>query len=283
MVQNKKPAEPIALKLFQLMFKTITPIMPNVMGNYAYQIWFTPQRFTAPKQEQIIAQKAKASFITIDNLRIRVWSWGEGPTVFFIHGWGGRGTQVSSFVEVLNNAGFRVMSLDMPAHGQSDGKKTNAFIIAKAINEILQSIDNLHGIITHSFGGAIFGHLYNAQLPLNKIVMFCPPATVKTALDQFCNTLTLPASIETYITTRLKNDFGPDIFNKLSLLENAKKIAIPTMIVHDKDDDVVPFKDGQEVIKILKQGTFLETQELGHRKILFDTNVVKQVSQFIQS
>jgi pimeloyl-ACP methyl ester carboxylesterase len=283
MAKNKKDTVPIALKLMHLMFRILTPLMPGVMARYAYQLWFTPTRFKAPKKEQEIAQKAKTSFIMIDNQKIKLWSWGEGPTVLFIHGWGGRGTQISSFVGVLNQAGFNVMSFDMPAHGQSEGKKTNVFRIANAVSEIINRIDNLHSIITHSFGGVIFGNFYNPKLSLKKVVMICPPSTVFTALNQFSQTLQLPKSIQSYIENQLKKDFGDDIFDKLSLMENGQKITQPVLVVHDKDDDIVPYQDGQAIVTILKNGTFLGTQKLGHRKVLFYPTVIKRISQFIQT
>lgn len=282
MAKKNKNATPIALKLFQLMFRVLTPLIPGVMSRFAYKIWFTPQRFKMPAQEQVIAQKAKTSFITIDDHRIKLWSWGEGPTILFIHGWGGRGTQISSFVDVLNQAGFKVMSFDMPAHGQSEGKRTNAVRVVKTISEIMKGIDNFHGVITHSFGGAIFGYYYHPQLPLKKIVLVCPPATLHTAINQFSETLRLPESIKTYIENQLKMDFGDDIFYKLSLLNTGKSMKQPVLVVHDKDDDVVPYQDGQEIVKILQQGEFYGTQTLGHRKVLFDSAVVEQVVQFIR-
>ncbi len=281
MTKNKTNSAPLALTLMQWLFKILTPFLPGVMGRYAYKIWFTPAKTSMPPQEQKAAEKAKVSNIVVDGLNVRVWSWGEGPTVLFIHGWGGRGTQISSFIETLNRAGFRVVSFDMPAHGQSQGNRTNAFSIAKTINEVIKHIDNLHSVITHSFGGVIFGYLYQPQLILKNCVLICPPATVHTALDQFCDTLQLSSSIKHDIENQLKKDFGAQVFDKLSLMINATKITQPTLIIHDKADDVVPFEDGKTVANVLPQPTFFETNGLGHRKILFDKNVVERIVKFI--
>ena len=32
---------------------------------------------------------------------VRGHVWGEGPVVYLVHGWGGRGSQLASFVEPL--------------------------------------------------------------------------------------------------------------------------------------------------------------------------------------
>lgn len=281
MANNKANKQPFALKMMQWLFKVLTPIIPGIMGNYAYKIWFTPQRTKLPLQEVNAAQKAKASFIEVDGCKIRVWSWGEGPTVLFIHGWGGRGTQISSFIEPLNQKGFRVMSFDMPAHGESQGIQTNVFIIAKVLNQIVNQIDNFHGVITHSFGGIVLGHSFQSQAAPHCLVLICPPAVVHTALNKFSDTLKLPKAIQQYISTRLKKDFGDDVFDRLSLVKNASIISQPVLIVHDKDDDFVPYQDGEVLVNALQNGTLFETKGFGHIKILFEPTIVERIVNFI--
>lgn len=271
----------MALKLMRLMFQVLTPVIPGIMNRYAYNLWITPLRIKAPEREQIFADKAKASYIIADGLKIRVWSWGEGPTVLFIHGWGGRGTQISCFIDALTNAGYKVMSFDMPAHGQSEGKQTNAFNVSKALTEVIKQIDNLHTVITHSFAGTIFGYYYNPQLPLKNAVMICPPATLNTAFNQFIEMLSLPLSVQDYILRKLKENFGEDVFEKLSLINNAAKITQPVLVVHDKEDDVVPYQDGRDIVNALQLGTLYETRGLGHQKVLYDNTVIERILQFI--
>ena len=283
MTNSNDKTIPFALKAMHFMFQHVTPVMPGIMARFAYSLWFKPPRVKTPKKEQIWADKAQESFITVDTQKIKIWRWGEGPTILFLHGWGGRGTQISGCIEQLNQAGFSVLSFDMPAHGQSDGKKTTVFKIVDVANEVIKGIDDLHGIITHSFGGIVFGHLYSTQLPLKKIVMICPPSDVHTAINQFSTMLQLPDSVQNYIENQLKEDFGQDIYDKLSLLENSKKINQPVLVIHDVDDDVVPFHDGEVVAKAINLGSFFATKRLGHRKILYNRLVGERIAQFSQN
>lgn len=39
-----------------------------------------------------------------------------------VHGWSGRGTQMSKIAEALVEQGYRIISFDAPAHGKADGK-----------------------------------------------------------------------------------------------------------------------------------------------------------------
>lgn len=281
MESKKTSGDPMALQLTRLGFKIFTPFLPDLMNEYAYDLWVTPTHVKTPERELAFANKAKASYILVEGLRIRVWSWGEGPTVLFIHGWGGRGTQIYSYIEQFNKAGFKVVSFDMPAHGESDGKQTNAFNVTRATQEVLKQIDNLHTIITHSFGAIILGYLYNAQLPLKSLVMLCPPSTLNMALDQFSASLHLTEDTKHYIAEKLKKNFGNDVFERLSLIKNIQKMNQPVLVVHDKQDSIVPYEAGMAIAKAAKRGTFCGTNELGHRKILHDNKVIENIIDFI--
>ncbi|MGZ5446135.1 MAG: alpha/beta hydrolase [Thermoanaerobaculia bacterium] len=56
----------------------------------------------------------------------RAWSWGEGPAVLLVHGWGGHAAQFQSFVEPLVRAGFRAIAFDAPSHGSSGAPPRHA-------------------------------------------------------------------------------------------------------------------------------------------------------------
>lgn len=281
MAQTKANQDPLALKLMRTAFKYLTPLLPGTMSRYAYNLWLTPPRMNPPERELRYIESAKQSTISVEGQNIKLWHWGEGPTVLFIHGWGGRGTQISCFVDDLVKAGFQVVGVDLPAHGQSDGKQTNALIMAKALKAVINQIDNLHSIITHSFGAVILGLDYDANLSTKNIVMICPPATMNTAFNQFSSMLQLPQTIIDYIIKTMKQNFGNDILDRVSLSKNANQMIQPTLVIHDVQDDVVPIADGKIIASILKQGSFYETNGLGHRKILYDQGIVTRTVQFI--
>lgn len=283
MAQTKANQDPIALKLMRTAFKHLTPLLPGTMSRYAYNLWLTPPHPNPPEREQAYIKSAKISMINVEGQNIKLWSWGMGPTVLFVHGWGGRGTQISCFVDDLVKAGFQVVGVDLPAHGGSDGKQTNALFMAKVLKEVFKQINNMHSVITHSFGGVIFGLDYDTRQSIKNIVMICPPATMNTAFNQFAVMLQLPDIIIDYIIKSMKANFGNDILERVSLARIAKEIVQPTLVIHDTDDDVVPFNDGKEIASILRQGAFYETNGLGHRKILYDKTIVARTVEFILS
>ncbi|MNF06306.1 TAP-like protein [compost metagenome] len=68
-----------------------------------------------------------------------------------------------------------------------------------------------------------------------------------------------------------------------SAYKAAKKVEIPILVMHDKDDPEVSVKAGIHIHENLKNGSLFLTEGLGHRKILGNHSVIKKILEFIQN
>lgn len=279
---HNKPQIPLRLKVRPLLYSTLGHLFPKPLAKDAYKLWFEPLSFEMPERELAVAKYSSYETMYVDGQKIRLWSWGKGPTVLFVHGWGGRGSQIYAYVASLVEAGFNVMGFDMPAHGQSDGFSTNVFFVSKVLKQIINRIDSLHTVITHSFGGMVLAYTYEKEMPIQRLVMLCPPARLETPVNHFKQLLMLSKKMKEYFKVFIMNDFGQDIYEKLSVEENVKKFDVPVLIIHDHNDSVVPFKDGESVAKSAKIATFIATDQLGHNKLLYDQEIIDKVNDFIK-
>jgi predicted alpha/beta-fold hydrolase len=128
MTRRKKHRPPLLLRMMQFAFARLGLLFPDFFAALAYRLWFTAQRFRRPEAEHAAAGNAEHASININNVDIRVWSWGHGAPVLFIHGWSGRGTQVLNFLKPLLQAGYRVISFDARAHGETAGRTTSMLV-----------------------------------------------------------------------------------------------------------------------------------------------------------
>ena len=80
---------------------------------------------------------------------------------------------------------------------------------------------------------------------------------------------------------KLKADYGADIFQKVSVVDNIHKIKVPLLIIHDMDDKVVPIQDGRKIAQSWYLAQFIETAGLGHMKVLYAEEVVEKALNFI--
>ena len=265
----------------QFAFSRLGPVFPGYFGRLAYKLWFTTHRFTRPEHENVAAADAERSVINVNNVDITVWSWGNGKPVLFIHGWSGRGTQAAHFLEPLLENGYRVISFDGPAHGETTGKQTNMLEMADVVMALDEQYGPFHSTITHSFGGMILAYAITRGFHTGSAVCICPPATMDAIVGNFQRALQLPDSVLAAMLARLHKHYGSDLDKRISTLHNVRSITVPALIIHDDKDRDIPWEDGKAVADTWPGAQFQLTRGLGHRRILRDPSTVMVVCDFI--
>ena len=283
MKKHKRVHPPTSLRVIRFAFSKLGPLLPRYFGNTAYKLWFTTHRFKRPTIENTAASSAHRSSININGVDVAVWRWGEGRPVLFIHGWSGRGTQVAHFLKPLIASGYRVISYDGPAHGETDGKQTSMLEIADVVLALGEKYGPFHSTITHSFGGMVLAYASTLGYSAASAVCICPPATIDTILDNFQRSLQIPDSVMAVMTRKLYDNYGSNLEKRVSTLKNVRTLSIPALIIHDKDDMEIPWKDGKAVADAWPDSQFLLTRGLGHRRILRNPDTVLAVTEFIKN
>jgi pimeloyl-ACP methyl ester carboxylesterase len=59
------------------------------------------------------------------------------------------------------------------------------------------------------------------------------------------------------------------------------RIALPTLVVHDRQDSINRFADGVAYSQAIPGARLVATEGLGHRRILKDDEVLRQVAAFL--
>src|SRR3954462_14670421 len=147
----------IAISGIRLGFRALAAISPDAAARLAAQLWFRPPR---PKPHPIAREFMRTgarSTLLVRGRPVAVWTWGHGPTVLLVHGWGGYGGQMQALVDPLVRAGYEVVVFDAPAHGESGpsqlgARRTTLFDFGYVIDSIGRDRHDLAGIIAHSGG-----------------------------------------------------------------------------------------------------------------------------------
>src|SRR5205814_1941326 len=114
------------------------------------RLWLTPvpRRPRLRPHEQALSSEAVRLHVPVGRERVAGWRWGEGErAVLLLHGWGGYALQLSAFVRPLVERGLAVAAFDFPAHGESDGKRTDLPAIVRAMAAAVKALPPLAGIV----------------------------------------------------------------------------------------------------------------------------------------
>ena len=99
----------------------LSKVTPALVSRLLERLLMKPPRRAAYGVDEELRSSAHRFSVTSLGRRLQAWSWGEGPAVLLVHGWGGRGAYLGAFVRPLLATGARVITFDCPGHGASDG------------------------------------------------------------------------------------------------------------------------------------------------------------------
>jgi len=278
-----KKARQVAPRILRTLFRGLGAVFPGLMGGWAYRLWFRTRRYSGSVAEQAVAGIAGHTTLTVEGTPVAVYRWGAGPVIVFVHGWSGRATQVAAFVGPLTAAGYCVIAFDAPGHGETPGSRTNILEFAAALQAIDANYGPLHGVITHSFGGMALAYALHKGLVAGRVVCISAPARLEFLVERFARMLNLPDPVLSDLRTRLEKRFDASVWELMSTDSNARTLTMPALIVHDRDDREVPWRQGKMIADAWRGAQWLATRGLGHRRILRDAATVKAVVDFFEN
>lgn len=281
-----RPVPPV-LRLMRFLFGRLGGLFPRLLGRWAFRLWFRTRRFPESAAGKRAIRKATREILPVNRIPVAIYRWGDhGPVVLFVHGWSGRGSQVAAFVEPLVAAGFRVMAVDLPGHGETPGSSTNLFECAGVIRALSDRYGPLHTAITHSFGGMVLAYALNHGVELAGAVIISAPSDVDFLVESFAATLSLHPDVVDDLWRRLELRFSDaatdeEFSERISLVSNVGHLDVPALVIHDEQDARVPWTQGQRIAATWPNARFLKTSGLGHGRILRDPQVIDTAIRFI--
>jgi pimeloyl-ACP methyl ester carboxylesterase len=163
---NKK-----AQDLLPDIMRVLSTVLPGPSSHIAEKLFFrTPSRVALTDGEKKFLETGHAGRIVVNGKTIKLWSWGNGPTVMVVHGWGSRAGRLQAVIHKLVEEGFSVVTFDAPAHGDSDGTTTSIVEYASVIEEVASWAGSVHAVVGHSWGGASLALALKQGLRIDKAV-----------------------------------------------------------------------------------------------------------------
>lgn len=271
----------LSLRLMRTLFVSLGRIAPTLMGRWAWRLWFRTRRLPESAAGKRVAGKALRETLDVSGLPVAVYRWGRGPVVLFVHGWSGRGSQAAAFVEPLVHAGYQVVAVDAPGHGETPGERTNVLECAAVLQEVARFCGPVHAAITHSYGGMVLAYAMRHGLGVGRVVILSAPATPEFLVDGFTQTLAMPPAVVANLLQRLDRSFAGDYRERISMLNNVRELKVPALVIHDVDDASVPWEHGEMIAAAWPGARFLKTRGLGHGRVLRDRETVAAAVAFI--
>ncbi|GAB4580856.1 MAG: alpha/beta fold hydrolase [Anaerolineales bacterium] len=258
---------------------------PNTHPTIAklFETFFTPQKLETSVASLAFLNTALASRIPFKDITLAVSTWGEGPTILLVHGWGGNRSQLRGFVPPLVEAGFRVVAFDFPAHGDTSDGVTNILEMTDALQKVEDIEGPFHAIIAHSFGTLATSYLLSRhpERTPSRLVYFGAMNRLMDALPRFQAMAGLPDTLIAQLRISIEEVFGRELLNAIHNASLVQTIHIPTLMFHDELDPITPVEDSQAIALAWPSAELTITKGLGHRNALRDEKIIRKVVDFV--
>jgi pimeloyl-ACP methyl ester carboxylesterase len=280
--QKPQPRIPLVFRLIRAVFPLMSRWAPDLSGRVALSIFSKPIRFKSSASEIECRDKSWQKVIVVNGLRIMTYQWGRGDRqVLLLHGWAGRATQFHVIIEELVAKGFRVVALDLPAHGLSEGQTTNLLEIGPVICAVEHEFGKFDQVITHSFGGLCALYASSVGLYLKRLVSIAIPANPNLVLDEFLGKINaLPITKEAMLK-RVEQLFGVSFLDFGGCQMAGKSAEFPMLIVHDEHDRESSFEHARALLLVKPDAELVATKGLGHNRILRDRQVIVGIIEWM--
>lgn len=284
----------IARSILRLGFRCLEPVAPEAAGRLAERLWFRlPARVAvtsavgAPTVRELLGVPFE---VQLRGRVVRGWSWGHGPVVYLVHGWGGTLEQMTPLVSPLLERGLAVVAFDGLSHGHSDAgrhgaRSSDGVELGRALDAVAARFGPARAVVAHSMGAlASVLAVRDGWLATERLVLVSPPTGIPDLLERFRAELALGERSARRLSERARRRTGYAV-DGLDLATIAASLSPEErpelLVVHDLLDREVPHEPSTRVVRAWPGAQLLSTAGLGHRRILADAAVGGAVARFV--
>jgi pimeloyl-ACP methyl ester carboxylesterase len=281
-----RPKRWLAPRLIRVAFTALEHLAPALGARWAVRLWCTVPRGAARRQDNRPRPGALSTVDLSGGRSVVVESWGSGPPVYLVHGWGGWRGQLGAFVDPLLARGYRVVAFDAPSHGESApgsfGPRRGALTeFADALRAVVAHHGPPAGVIAHSLGCAATAVAVSDGLGVPRLGFVAPSVQPLAAAGEMATAFGFSHRTRSAMIMRLEALVGRPIsdFDLLTLADRSH--LPPTLVVHDRDDNEVAHDEADRLVANWPQADLVSTTGLGHHRILRATEVVGLLTLFV--
>lgn len=265
------------------MFAVSGRLFPSRLAQKAADLFLQPERHQRPEREQTAVDAGER--LSFHN-GMQGFRWKadkpNAPIVMLVHGWSGRATQLFAFIKLLQELGYEVVAVDLPAHGESLGETTTIPHTRDSLIAVGKELGSIHAIIAHSFGSACsMWAIENGMQVKHLVSLGAPTHYMHRVFAQFFH---IPAKATELFVDEVSHrmQFPADKVSIQELIDYEGPMAnTPTLLVHGSDDREMPLYHAEKNAELLPKSELIVLDNCGHRKVVWDPRVVAKVAEWL--
>lgn len=277
-----------ALNTIKITMRTMSRVSPRLAGRCAIALFSTPMRQARVRpEEREVLDAAQTETIDVMGHRVATYRWGDGSRpVLLLHGWESRASRYAPFVSELLAKGFSPITFDAPGHGETTGRFAHILEYRAIASQLQDRYGVFEAVVAHSLGALYVFHALRTGVATRRLVAISGPCDYGYPVERFNEQFQLSSRARDDFRGRIERFFQPeeDIWERFSPCYEPSSLPIPILLIHDRNDRVIAYEQGELLAAAYgTRARLVTTQGLGHHRILFAPEVIRQVVDFVAS
>lgn len=260
----------------------LSALLPNYFGVIGARAFLRPRINTSTRHWEAEFVGFTRREIVVAGHRVPFWLKGSGPLVLLVHGWERDHYAMGGLLSPLFAAGYQVAALDLPAHGDADGRSAPLPLLAQAIAGVAAALEQPCTIIAHSIGAAMTVLAIESYgLKPERGVLISAPRTAKDYALAQAKHQGLSSRALLQMVKQISSRLGEPL-ERYRVDRALTDIGIPLLLVHAEDDVIVPIADAHANAQTSAAHT-LWLRSGGHNKILGDRALITNILEWLNA
>ena len=286
---NGSGVEPAVAPKVRRTFALLERLAPALGARWAVELWCTPPAVEMSLRMPPGVAAGEPVEAHWNGHRVAGESWGDGPPVYLVHGWGGCRAHLAVFVKPLVESGHRVIAFDLPSHNDSDAGelapgRTTIAECAEAVQAVIRTHGPARAVVAHSLGAKAAALAMARGAPVERLVFLAPMAGFSLYLDLFAERHGFGPRIRSGLHRRLDRRLGMPLLDTDIAAVAAHTGGPPLLVVHDPDDPDSPYEASRHIVDAWPGARLVTTRGLGrlaHYRILRHRPAINAGIEFI--
>lgn len=151
---------------------------------------------------------------------------------------------------------------------------------AASLRAVVDHVGPVRAIVGHSLGGAATIFAISRGVLAERAVTIAAPADLSSWAHRFRDMVGLSHSVYSRMQRNAERRLRIT-WQDLEIPVAAGTLQLPGLVFHDVHDPDIPWTEGEQIADAWHGAEFITTQGLGHRAILRDPEVIRQVVEFV--
>lgn len=264
----------------RLLMKAGEVVSPDLTAKLAIEMLFRTRLKKTNIKHKAFWETGKA-LVMPSGCEAKIFGHGD-KVIWVVHGWQSHSSRFRNIIQLGVEQGYSVVAWNGPGHGRSQGNRTNLAHFSRKLHLDLASFNKrISFLIGHSFGAAASAYVSSMGAQVENLILIASPSNAERVFERFWDFIGLQTKARIIFKEKTQLEMQASL-KEMSLELFASQLSQHILLLHDKEDRMIPYSDATRVASLNPKVKLHTTDGLGHYKLVGSSETLDQIRAFMR-